>query len=69
MAKKASSVNPSVPLHEVLEAEFVVLHGELPPDYPNSSEASVRLEAIWAAVHELPDKRAALCFRAEKFSI
>jgi hypothetical protein len=69
MAKEASSANPSVPLHEVVEAEFAVLHGKLPPDSPNSSEASVRLEAIWAAVHELPDKCAALCLRAEKFSI
>ena len=53
MAKEASSANPSVPLHEMLEAEFAVLHGKLPPDYPNSSEASVRLEAIWAAVNGL----------------
>ncbi len=43
--------HPSVPMHELLEAEFAVLHGKLPPDYRNSSDASVRLEAIWAAVH------------------
>src|SRR5437763_8746047 len=61
MAKEASSVNPSVPLHEVLEAEFAVLHGELPPDYPSSSEPNTRLKAIWAAVHALPEKRSALC--------
>ena len=61
MAKEASSINPSVPLHEVLEAEFAVLHGKLPPDYPSSVDPSVRLKAIWAAVHELPDKRAAFC--------
>ena len=61
MAKEASSANPSVPLHEVLETEFAVLHGKLPPDYPSSSDANVRLTAIWAAVHELPEKRAALC--------
>jgi hypothetical protein len=62
MAKEASSANPSVPLHEVLEAEFVVLHGNLPPDYPSSTDPGVRLRAIWRAVHQLPDGRAALCF-------
>jgi len=61
MAKDASSANPSVPLHEVLEAEFAALHGKLPPDYPSSSDPNIRLTAIWATVHELPEKRAALC--------
>src|SRR6187200_1330921 len=61
MTKQAASANPSVPLHEVLEAEFAVLHGKLPPDYPSSSEPSTRLKAIWRAVHALPEKRAALC--------
>src|SRR5215475_1353078 len=61
MAKEASSANLSVPLHEVLEAEFAVLHGKLPPDYPSSTEPNGRLKAIWAAVHALREKRAALC--------
>src|SRR5882757_4928758 len=61
MAKEASSANPSVPLHEVLEAEFALLHGKLPPDYPSSTEPSTRLKAIWATLHELPEKPAALC--------
>jgi hypothetical protein len=61
MAKEASSANPSVPLHEVLEAEFAVLHEGLPPDYPSSSDPNVRLTAIWAAAHAVPEKRAALC--------
>ena len=61
MAKEASSANPSVPLHEVLETEFAALHGKLPPDYPSSIEPNTRLKTIWAAVHELPEKRAALC--------
>ena len=61
MAKEAPSANPSVALHEVLEAEFAVLHKELPADYPSSTDPNIRLRAIWAAVHELPDKRAALC--------
>ena len=61
MAKEAPSANLSVALHEVLEAEFAVLHKELPADYPSSTDPNIRLRAIWAAVHELPDKRAALC--------
>jgi hypothetical protein len=61
MAKDASSVNPSVPLHEVLETEFAALHGTLPPDYPSSSDSNVRLTAIWTAAHALPEKRAAVC--------
>src|SRR4026207_714578 len=61
MAKETSSANPSVPLHEVLEAEFAVLHGELPPEHPSSPEPNIRLKAIWAAVHALPGKRSALC--------
>ena len=61
MAKEASTVNPSLPLHEVLETEFAVLHGKLPPDYPGSSDPNIRLSAIWRAVHDLEDERAALC--------
>src|SRR5262245_3827343 len=61
MAKQTSSPDSPLQLHEVLEAEFVVLHGELPPDYPNSTEPNARLKAIWATVHALPEKRAALC--------
>src|SRR5262245_25978286 len=61
MAKEASAANPSVPLHEVLEAEFAILHGKLPADYPSSSDPNVRLKAFWAAVHALPEQRAALC--------
>src|SRR5438094_4079719 len=62
MAKEISSANASVPLYEVLEAEFVALHGELPKDYPNSAQPDVRLKAIWTAIHGLPEKRSALCF-------
>src|SRR6476660_3546129 len=61
MAKEISSSNSSLPLHEVLEAEFKALHGELPPNYPTSGEGEVRLKALWAAVHGLNEKRAALC--------
>jgi Patatin-like phospholipase len=61
MAKKTSSSDSSLPLHEVLEAEFVALHGELPSDYPSSREPETRLKGLWAAVHGLKEKRAALC--------
>src|SRR5882724_5250387 len=61
MAKETLSSDSSLPLHEVLEAEFVALHGELPPDYPSSSESKTRLKALWGAIHALKEKRAALC--------
>jgi hypothetical protein len=38
MAKEASSANPSLPLHEVLEAEFTAVHGELSADCPDLIE-------------------------------
>jgi len=38
MAKETSLANASLSLCDALEAEFTALHGELPADYPNSSE-------------------------------
>jgi Patatin-like phospholipase len=61
MAKETSSSDSSLPLHEVLEAEFVALHGDLPPDYPGSGESKARLKGLWRAIHGLKEKRAALC--------
>src|SRR5437762_10366913 len=61
MAEETSSDNSLLPLHEVLEAEFVALHGELPPNYPSSAEPEMRLKRLWAAIHELKEKRSALC--------
>jgi hypothetical protein len=61
MAKKSSSSDSSLPLHEVLEAEFVALHGDLPSDHPSSRELETRLKGLWAAIHGLKEKRAALC--------
>jgi Patatin-like phospholipase len=61
MAKQTSSADSSLPLYEVLEAEFVALHGELPSDHPSSSEPETRLSGLWAAVHALKEKRTALC--------
>jgi hypothetical protein len=61
MAKKTSSADPSLPLHEVLEAEFTALYGELPADYSKSTEPAARLKAIWSAIHGLKEKQSALC--------
>src|SRR4030095_3986698 len=61
MAKETSSADSSLPLHEVLEAEFVALHGELPSDYPSSTESKTRLKGLCGAIHGLKEKRAALC--------
>jgi hypothetical protein len=61
MAQETSSADSSLPLHEVLEAEYVALHGELPSGYPSSSESKTRLKGLWGAIHGLKEKRAALC--------
>ncbi len=61
MAKQTSSADSSLRLHDVLEAEFVALHGELPPSYPRSGEPETRLNALWATIHGLKEKRAAFC--------
>jgi hypothetical protein len=61
MANETFPVNPSLPLHEVLESEFTALHEELPANYPTSAETVTRLKAIWAAIHGLKEKRTALC--------
>src|SRR4030095_16645132 len=61
MAKEASSGNQSLPLYEVLEAEFKALHGERSLDNSTSTDPQTRLEALWIAVHGLEEKRAALC--------
>ena len=61
MAKEASSANQSLPLQEVLEAEFKALHGERPLGSPPSTDPQNPLKALWIAVHGLEEKRAALC--------
>ena len=62
MANESSSANPSLRLHEVLESEFVALHGDLPTGYPSAANDSAkRLKAVWSAVHDLKPRRAALC--------
>ena len=61
MANESSSANPSLRLHEVLESEFVALHGDLPTGYPSAADSATRLKAIWSAIHRLKPRRAALC--------
>jgi len=61
MAKETSSSDASLHLHQALEAEFVALHGELPSDYPASSEPETQLKGLWAAIHALKEKRSAFC--------
>lgn len=64
MSNESPSAESPLALHEVLEAEFVSLHGDLPPDCLNSSDPETRLKALYAAVHRLKEKRAehaALC--------
>jgi Patatin-like phospholipase len=58
---KTAQTDSSLPLYEVLEAEFVALHGQLPAGYPETTDPTVRLKAIRSAIHALDDKRVALC--------
>lgn len=54
--------NPPLHLCEILEQEFVQLHGPLPNGYPHEADPETRLEAIYRAIHALPEKRTAICF-------
>ena len=47
-------------LSSVLEAEYVALHGRLP--YTTAATESDRLAVLYGHVHNLPQKRTALCF-------
>jgi len=51
--------NDPFPLATVLEAEYVALHGRIPPT-TTASEPD-RLAALYAHIHDLPQKRTALC--------
>jgi hypothetical protein len=61
MSATTAAPNPSLQLHEVLEAEFTQLHGRPPFDSAAPLDPEERLKAIWAAVHGLKEKQAALC--------
>ncbi len=49
-----------LPLSQVLEEEFVALHGPLPGPARGVDDGD-RLPALYEAIHALPEKRAALC--------
>jgi hypothetical protein len=59
MGKQTSSADSKLELHEVLEAQFIALHGKekLPPGYPSSSQPETLLKDLWSAVHGLTEKR------------
>jgi len=49
-------------LHEVLEEEYISLHGSLPEaHYADNVTNEDRLKAIYRCIHTLPEKRTALC--------
>ena len=49
-------------LHEVLEEEYVALHGPLPADYDfQEKDSQKRFAAISNLIHKLPNQRAAVC--------
>jgi hypothetical protein len=51
-----------LPLHEMLEEEYVSLHGVLPDEHYSSNKTpDERLRAIYDRIHALETKRAALC--------
>ncbi|MCI0488000.1 MAG: patatin-like phospholipase family protein [Blastocatellia bacterium] len=51
-----------LPLYEVLEEEYVSLHGPLPDGYyQNNKTPDERLKAIYKLIHDLPKQRSALC--------
>jgi hypothetical protein len=49
-----------LPLAQVLEEEFVALHGPLPRG-PGRPDEGGRIPALYEAIHALPEKRSALC--------
>lgn len=51
-----------LPLHEMLEEEYVSLHGVLPDQhYSDNKTPDKRLKAIYSRIHALDKRRAALC--------
>lgn len=58
----ANGDKASVQLHEVLEAEYVSLHGPLPEShYTDNITDEGRLKAIYTRIHALSEKRTAVC--------
>src|SRR5712664_4836926 len=56
----SSQSSAFLPLSQVLEEEFVALHGPLPGAARGVDDGD-RLPALYEAIHALPEKRAALC--------
>ena len=52
---------PRLLLSQVLEEEYVRLHGPLPADYPLTGSDQARQAAIYALIHRVPGGRVALC--------
>ena len=61
-SNKDNRDQPPLQLHEVLEEEYIKLHGPLPTDYDLKNQTpEKRLAAIYAMIHSLEEKRTALC--------
>ena len=52
--------DPVFSLPSVLEQEYTELHGRLPAE-PTSNDPDERVAAIYRQIHNLPNKRTALC--------
>ena len=52
---------PRLLLCQVLEEEYVRLHGPLPADYPLTGSDKARQAAIYTLIHRVPGGRVALC--------
>ncbi len=59
-AATTSESSAFLPLAQALEEEFVALHGPL-PERVRGARDDARIPALYEAIHELGEKRAALC--------
>lgn len=59
--KKPEIQEPRLLLSQVLEEEYVRLHGPLPADYPLTGSDEARQAAICTLIHHVPGGRVALC--------
>jgi len=60
LSSATSESTAFLPLSRVLEEEFVALHGPLPASASGVGDEA-RMPALYDAIHELAEKRAALC--------
>src|SRR5215831_19454873 len=58
---QGSAAEEPLPLAQVLEEEYELLHGPLPATYSRTASPEERLTALYQLIHELPEQRAALC--------